>query len=79
MLSKPIFSGFENYIRMFTDDELFLKILGNTLKFSIITGPASFMLAFLLAWMINEFNPRVRVILTFLFYVPQFIRPCQPV
>lgn len=73
MLSNPIFSGLDNYIRMFTDDDLFLKILGNTLKFSIITGPLSFLLAFLLAWMINEFNPRVRVILTFLFYVPALV------
>ncbi len=70
MVSNPLWIGLENYIRMFTSDDTFMKVLGNTLKFSIVTGPLSFLMAFVLAWMINEFPTRVRVILTFIFYVP---------
>ncbi len=73
MVSRPILNGFDNYIRMVTDDELFFKVVGNTLRFSIVAGPLSFILAFLLAWMINEFTPMVRVILTFVFYAPALV------
>ncbi|MBO7520058.1 MAG: sugar ABC transporter permease, partial [Clostridia bacterium] len=61
------------YVRMFSTDPLFLKVVGNTLRFSVITGPLGFILAFLLAWMLNEFNPRIRVILTFIFYAPALV------
>ena len=73
MVSNPIFIGFENYIRMFTGDQLFFKVVGTTLKFAIIVGPGGYMLAFLLAWMINEFSTPVRVFLTFVFYVPALV------
>ena len=73
MVSSPIFTGLENYARMFTSDDVFMKVLGNTLYFSIIAGPFSFLLAFLLAWMINEFSKAVRVILTFIFYAPALV------
>ncbi len=73
MVSSPIFTGLGNYIRMFTQDETFLKVLGNTLKFSIVAGPLSFMLAFMLAWMINEFPRPLRVFLTFIFYAPALV------
>ena len=73
MVSTPIWNGLGNYIRMFTEDETFLKVLGNTLKFSIVAGPLSFMLAFMLAWMINEFPRPLRVFLTFIFYAPALV------
>ncbi len=73
MVSTPIFLGFDNYLRLFTSDSVFLKVLGNTLKFSVITGPLSFCLAFILAWMINEFRPIIRSILAFLFYAPALV------
>ena len=73
MVSRPIFTGLGNYIRMFTQDETFLKVLGNTLKFSVVAGPLSFMLAFMLAWMINEFPRPLRVFLTFIFYAPALV------
>ena len=73
MVSTPIWVGLSNYTRMFTSDETFLKVLGNTLRFSVVAGPLSFMLAFLLAWMINEFGKRIRVILTFIFYAPALV------
>lgn len=73
MVSTPIFIGFENYIRMFAEDQVFLKVIGITLKFAIIVGPGGYLLAFLLAWMINEFPTPVRVLLTFVFYVPSLV------
>ena len=73
MVSTPIFTGLENYSRMFSGDDVFLTVLGNTLRFSIVAGPVSFLLAFLLAWMINEFSRTVRVILTFIFYAPALV------
>ena len=73
MVSMPIFNGLSNYIRMFTKDELFLKVLGTTLRFAVVAGPVSYLLAFLLAWMIDEFSKPVRVFLTFVFYVPSLV------
>ena len=73
MVSTPIFIGFENYIRMFTADDLFFKVVGNTLKFAVLVGPGGYLLAFLLAWMINEFPRPVRVLLTFVFYTPSLV------
>jgi multiple sugar transport system permease protein len=70
MVSSPIWIGLDNYIRMFTSDELFFTVLGNSLKFGILVGPGGYILAFLLAWMINEFPRAIRVLLTFIFYVP---------
>lgn len=73
MVSKPLFIGLENYMRMFSGDDVFLKVLGNTLRFSIVAGPISFLLSFMLAWMINEFSKTLRVILTFIFYAPALV------
>ena len=73
MVSSPLFVGIDNYVRMFASDDLFLKIVGNTLRFSIVAGPLSYLLSFMLAWMINEFSKTVRVILTFIFYAPALV------
>ena len=73
MVSNPIFTGLENYIRVFTNDTSFLTVFANTIKFAVITGPLGFLLSFVLAWMINEFNPLVRTCLTFLFYAPALV------
>lgn len=73
MVSLPIFVGLKNYIRLFTGDSTFMTVFVNTLKFSVITGPLGFLLSFVLAWMINEFHPVARTILTFLFYAPALV------
>ena len=70
MVSLPKFSGFENYVRMFIEDDIFLTVLKNTIVLAILTGPAGFLLSFVLAWMINEFGPFFRTVLSFMFYVP---------
>lgn len=73
MINTPRFTGLFNYLRMFTTDEVFPVAVKNTLLFSVITGPVSFFLAFLLAWLINEFRPGMRSLLAFLFYAPALI------
>ena len=70
MISFPKFNGLNNYLRMVVGDDMFAKVVGNTLKFAVITGPVGYILAFILAWFLNEFSPVIRGILTFLFYVP---------
>ena len=62
--------------RMFLDDDVFPIVLKNTLVFAILSGPAGFLLSFLLAWFVNEFNPKVRTLLSFMFYIKE--HPCIP-
>src|SRR5574344_184086 len=70
MLQKPRWVGFSNYVRLLLDDEIFLQVFKNTLVFAFITGPISYVLSFLLAWMINEYKPTARSIWTLIFYAP---------
>ena len=69
-ISAPSFVGWENFLRMFMDDEAFPTVLKNTLFFAIVTGPAGFVMSFFMAWCINEFPRGVRTLLSFLFYSP---------
>ncbi len=70
MVSAPTWVGFSNYVRMFFDDKVFLIALRNTAIFAMITGPVSYILSFLIAWLINEFPRAVRTVLTLVFYLP---------
>lgn len=66
----PTFIGLRNYINLFLHDEIFGIAVRNTILFSLITGPVSYILCFGLAWLVNEFRNTTRVILTFCFYAP---------
>lgn len=68
--SLPTFVGFDNYVRMFFDDEVFWIAVKNTAVFAMITGPVSYVLSFFVAWLINEFPRGVRTVLTLIFYLP---------
>ncbi|MBQ3900130.1 MAG: sugar ABC transporter permease [Clostridia bacterium] len=70
MLQWPHFVGMRNYVTMFLDDELFMTALKYTLFFALITGPASYLLSFVVAWFINDLNPRIRAFVTVIFYAP---------
>ncbi len=70
MLEAPTFVGWDNYIKLFLEDEIFLKSLKNTLIFAVITGPISYILCLLFAWIINEFTGKLRSFLTLIFYAP---------
>ena len=70
MLEWPKFIFMDNYITLFLDDELFITALKNTLIFAAITGPVSYILSFVVAWFINELSPKIRAIVTLIFYAP---------
>lgn len=72
-ISSPKWIGLDNYLRMFVTDDMFGKVASNTLLFAVITAPAGFLLSYVLAWFINEFNPSVRSFLSFLFFAPNLV------
>lgn len=70
MLEPAKWTGILNYQNLFVEDEIFLITVRNTLIFGLITGPLSYMMCFVFAWMINDLNPKVRTILTVILYAP---------
>lgn len=70
MVERPRFVGVDNYVRMFFDDSVFTISLKNTIIFALFTGPLSYVVCLLFAWLVNEFRPFLRSIFTFLLYVP---------
>ena len=70
VLESPQFVGLQNYFTLLLDDSLFMTALKNTLLLSVVTGPVGFFLSLLLAWLVNEFGPKLRAFLTLLFYAP---------
>ena len=70
MLEMPRWVGWQNYVKLLLEDDIFIISLRNTLLFAVVTGPVSYMLCLLFAWIINEFTPRVRALLTLVFYAP---------
>ncbi len=70
MLEMPSRFNLDNYIRLFLDDDIFLTALQNTFIFAVIVGPVSYLMSFMVAWFINELSPRVRAVVTLIFYAP---------
>lgn len=70
MLEPPRWVGWDNYARLFVQDDVFLIALKNTFLFAFITGPISYVACFLFAWLINELPPKLRALLTLILYAP---------
>ncbi len=70
LVQLPSFTGFDNFIRLFLEDDVFIKCVRNTLVFALITGPVSYVMCFVFAWFINELPRRSRTLLTVIFYAP---------
>lgn len=70
LLQIPDFVGADNYIRLFLDDDIFILACQNTLIFAAIVGPVSYLMSFLVAWFINELPPKIRAVVTLIFYAP---------
>ncbi len=70
MLEMPQFIGWKNYIKLFLEDDIFIKSLKNTLILAVVTGPVSYFMCLLFAWIINEFKGWLRAFLTLIFYAP---------
>ena len=70
MLEAPQLVGVDNYIRLLLDDDTFLLAIENTLVFATMTGPVSYLLSLMFAWFINELTPKIRAVVTLIFYAP---------
>ena len=70
VLEAPRFVGLDNYRRLFLEDDIFKKAIGNTLVFAIVTGPLGYLISFFTSWIINEFGRFTKALLTFIFYIP---------
>ncbi|MBQ9355074.1 MAG: sugar ABC transporter permease [Clostridia bacterium] len=73
MISSPKFVNLDNYRRLITNDTTFSVTVKNTFIFAVVSGPLGFLLAFMLAWLVNEFSPRIRALLSFMFYAPSLV------
>jgi multiple sugar transport system permease protein len=70
VLEPPKFTGWDNYVRLFLSDDIFKIAVKNTLIFAVITGPISYFMCLIFAWIINEFKGKLRAFLTLIFYAP---------
>ena len=67
--SRMDFIGLKNYVRMFTQDDLFWVSLGNTLYYVAISVPLTTIGAVLLAVLLNQGVPGMRLFRT-IYYLP---------
>ncbi len=70
MAEMPKFTGVTNYINLLVKDSVFVTAVKNTLVLALVTGPLSYIMCFLFAWLINELPRIPRAILTLVFYAP---------
>lgn len=70
VLEAPVWVGWDNYRRLFVNDDVFMIAVRNTLVFAIFTGPFGYALSFFASWAINETTRKLRSFLTVIFYVP---------
>ena len=70
MLEPPRFIGFQNYINLVLQDEVFLTAIKNTFVAAVIVGPVGYILSFLFAWFINELPKWLRAVAVVIFYAP---------
>ena len=64
------FVGLQNYLSLFLEDEVFMTAFKNTMLFAVIYAPLSMLVSMGGAWLINDYNSKVRTVLTFIFYAP---------
>ncbi|MDO5435950.1 MAG: sugar ABC transporter permease [Clostridia bacterium] len=70
ILEPARFTGFDNYINLILQDEVFLTSVKNTFVIAVITGPIGYILSFMFAWFINELPKWLRTIAVVVFYAP---------
>ncbi len=70
MASFPKWVGFQNFYTLFMEDDVFIQAIRTTIIFAIFTGPLSYAMSFMLAWLINELHPTLKTIFTLVFYAP---------
>lgn len=70
LAQTPKFVGLSNYTALFLSDKVFIQSIRVTLIFALFTGPVSYVMCFLLAWLINSLPPKLKTIFTLIFYIP---------
>lgn len=70
MVNFPEFVGLSNFKTLFLSDRTFIHSIKVTLIFALFSGPVSYVLCFLLAWLINELPSCLRTVFTLIFYIP---------
>ncbi len=70
VLEPPQWTGFDNYVRLFTADDLFMTAFKNTLFFAVVIGPGGYLMSLFFAWLINELGRRTRAVMTLFYYAP---------
>ena len=70
MLEFPNIVWLKDYVTLFFDDDIFLIAIKNTFIFACIVGPSSYIMSYLVAWFINELPPKIRALVTLIFYAP---------
>ena len=68
LLNRMDFVGFNNYKQLFLNDEIFLLALKNTMIFACIAGPVSYIMSFIMAWVLNDLKGRT--VFALAFYAP---------
>lgn len=70
LLEFPSFIGWDNYMNLFVNDDVWMVAIKNTAILAVVTGPLSYIMAFVFAWLINELRPLLRSFMTLVFYAP---------
>lgn len=69
LISKPKFVGIDNFMKLFTADPLFWKVLWNTTRYCLLAIPGMMILALLLALLVNK-EMKGRMIYRFIYFLP---------
>ena len=72
VLRPPRFIGLENYVELFSQDEIFWTVVFNTLYLVFIGVPAGLITAFLLAALLNR-QMRIRPVFRTIFFIPALV------
>jgi len=73
-VSSAKFVGLNNYVTLFTQDDVFLKyVIPNTLKYALIVGPIGYILSFIVAWMLAQIQKGPRTVLALIMYLPSML------
>ncbi len=72
ILKTPTFIGLENYVTLFTEDELFLKVFGVTLRYVIFSVPLRLVMALLVALLLVR-TTKLSSFYRAVYYLPSII------
>lgn len=71
-LFQPMrFVGLNNFINLFTNDDLFILSIKNTLTYAVFAGPLGFICSFFFAWVIHQL--KCKNVFSLAFYAPSIV------